>query len=88
MRWVPSDAARRSGVTPGRARGCGGRAVRMIPDVTTSTVAGMVGGGLPADPWAAAALGSRALGSQDQSDFVWGHLSVHGARRTTSSRRP
>jgi L-ribulose-5-phosphate 4-epimerase len=40
------------------------------------TIAGTVGGPLPPDPAAATALGCRVLGAQDQSDFVWGHLSV------------
>lgn len=44
--------------------------------VADSAVAGRVGGGGPADPVAAVSLGCRVLGSQDQSDFVWGHLSV------------
>lgn len=48
----------------------------MAPEAINSATAGMVGGGLPDDPSAATALGSRVLGSQDQSDFVWGHLSV------------
>lgn len=45
-------------------------------DETSSATAGTVGGGLPDDPVAATALGCRVLGSQDQSDFVWGHLST------------
>lgn len=48
----------------------------MAPEAISSATAGTVGGGLPDDPSAATALGSRVLGSQDQSDFVWGHLSV------------
>lgn len=45
-------------------------------DRISSATAGTVGGGLPDDPVAATALGCRVLGSQDQSDFVWGHLST------------
>lgn len=46
-----------------------------MTDVVSATT-GSVGGRLPDDPAAATALGCRVLGSQDQSDFVWGHLSV------------
>lgn len=48
----------------------------MTADAMTSATAGTVGGGLPADPAAATALGCRVLGAHDQSDFVWGHLSL------------
>ena len=48
----------------------------MSSDVPISTTEGAVGRGQPTDPAAATALGCLVLGSQDQSDFVWGHLSV------------
>ncbi len=48
----------------------------MSSDAMSSATAGTVGGGLPDDPVAATALGCLVLGSQDQSDFVWGHLST------------
>ena len=40
------------------------------------SVAGKVGGPVPSDSVAAVALGCQVLGAQDQSDLVWGHLSV------------
>lgn len=43
---------------------------------TDPAIGGTVGGGLVEDPVAAVSLGCRVLGSRDQSDFVWGHLSV------------
>jgi len=39
-------------------------------------VVGAVSGPPPPDPVAAVSLGCRVLGAEDQSDLVWGHLSV------------
>ncbi|MQB02520.1 MAG: hypothetical protein GEU78_20340, partial [Actinobacteria bacterium] len=47
-----------------------------MDQVTSTSTAGTVGGPLPEDPASAVALGAQVLGSQDQSDFVWGHLSL------------
>jgi L-fuculose-phosphate aldolase len=44
--------------------------------VIDPTIAGTVSGPPPQDPPAAVALGCRVLGAQDQSDLVWGHLSM------------